>query len=148
MAVDAQGNVYIADRGNSRFQVLDNNLKPKAIYDKVGAGWTVCVSPGPHQYLFVSNSNPNGNPPGSWATTGEIYKMELDGTIIGRFGHAGKALGGFQVVHMMDCRNPNEIFVGEIESLARPEAHPEAAGRQGRQPAEITATTSGLRRIP
>ena len=23
---------------------------------------------------------------------------------------------GFQVVHMMDCRNPNEIIVGEIES--------------------------------
>ena len=42
--------------------------------------------------------------------------MELDGTIIGKFGHAGKRLGGFQVVHMMDCRNPNGIIVGEIES--------------------------------
>ena len=68
------------------------------------------------QYLFSSNSNPNGNPPGSWATTGEIYKMELDGTIVGRFGHASKQFGGFQVVHMMDCRNPNEIVVAEIES--------------------------------
>ena len=48
--------------------------------------------------------------------TGEIYKLELDGTIIGKFGHASKELGGFQVVHMMDCRNPNEIVVGEIES--------------------------------
>ena len=54
--------------------------------------------------------------PGSWDITGEIYKMELDGTIIGKFGHAGKAAPGFQVVHMMDCRNPNEIIVGEIES--------------------------------
>ncbi len=27
-----------------------------------------------------------------------------------------KQLGGFQVVHMMDCRNPNEIIVAEIES--------------------------------
>jgi hypothetical protein len=42
--------------------------------------------------------------------------MELDGTIIGRFGHAGKQLGGFQSVHMMDCRNPNQIMVSEIES--------------------------------
>ena len=116
IAADAQGNVYVADRSNFRYQVLDNNLKPKAVYDNVGVGWTVCVSPGPHQYLFASNSNPNGNRPGSWAITGEIYKMELDGTILGRFGHAGKEFGGFQVVHMMDCRNPNEIVVGEIES--------------------------------
>jgi sugar lactone lactonase YvrE len=116
IAVDGQGSVYVADRTNFRYQVLDNNLKPKATYDNVGVGWTVCVSQGSHQYLFASNSNPNGNRPGSWAITGEIYKMELDGTILGRFGHASKEFGGFQVVHMMDCRNPNEIVVGEIES--------------------------------
>ena len=128
IAADAQGNVYVADRSNFRYQVLDNNLKPKAVYDNVGVGWTVCVSQGPHQYLFASNSNPNGNRPGSWAITGEIYKMELDGTIIGKFGHASKEFGGFQVVHMMDCRNPHEIVVGEIESwrvqklILKPEA--------------------------
>jgi hypothetical protein len=116
LAVDLQGNVYVADRANHRMQVFDNNLVLRNIYDNIGDSWTVCVSPGPHQYLFTSNSNPNGNPPGSWDITGEIYKMELDGTIIGKFGHAGKQLGGFQVVHMMDCRNPNEIIVGEIES--------------------------------
>jgi streptogramin lyase len=116
LAVDAKGNVYVADRSNNRMQVYDNNLKFKASYDNIGTSWTVCVSPGPHQYLFTSNSNPNGNPPGSWDNTGEIYKMELDGTILGKFGHAGKLPGGFQVVHMMDCRNPNEIVVAEIES--------------------------------
>jgi sugar lactone lactonase YvrE len=116
LQVDVQGNVYVADRSNFRYQVLDNNLKPKAVFANVGVGWTVCVSQGPHQYLFASNSNPNGNPPGSWGITGEIYKMELDGTIIGKFGHASKQFGGFQVVHTMDCRNPNEIIVGEIES--------------------------------
>jgi len=42
--------------------------------------------------------------------------MELDGRILGRFGHASKEFGGFQVVHMMDCRNPDQIFVAEIES--------------------------------
>jgi sugar lactone lactonase YvrE len=116
LAVDAQGNVYVADRTNNRMQVFDNNLVLRAIYDNIGVSWSVCVSPGPHQYLFTSNSNPNGNGPGTWETSGEIYKMELDGTILGRFGHASKQLGGFQVVHMMDCRNPNEIIVSEIES--------------------------------
>jgi hypothetical protein len=36
--------------------------------------------------------------------------------VIGKFGHPGKLPPGFQVVHMMDCRNPNGIIVGEIES--------------------------------
>ena len=116
IAVDAKGNVYVADRSNHRLQVFDNELAPKAVYDNIGDSWTVCVSPGPHQYLFTSNSNPNGNAPGTWDTTGEIYKMELDGTILGRFGHASKQIGGFQVAHMLDCRNPNEILVAEIES--------------------------------
>jgi hypothetical protein len=116
VAVDLQGNVYVADRGNGRLQVFDNNLNPKTIYSNIGVSWTVCVSPGPHQYLFSSNSNPNGNGPGTWDITGEIYKMELDGTIVGKFGHASKQMGGFQVVHMMDCRNPDAPIVAEIES--------------------------------
>src|SRR6201997_781459 len=116
LQVDGQGNVWVADRSNFRYQVLDNNLKPIREITNLGVGGPVCASGGPHQYIFASNSNPNGNPPGSWANTGEIYKLELDGTVIGKFGHASKQLGGFQVVHMMDCRNPNEILVGEIES--------------------------------
>src|SRR5580704_8666477 len=116
IAVDAKGNVYVADRANHRIQVFDNNLVLRSIYDNIGDSWTVCISPGPHQYLFTSNSNPNGNTPGSWDYTGEIYKMELDGTIVGKFGHASKEPGAFQVVDMMDCRNPNQIIVAEIES--------------------------------
>src|SRR4051812_29695610 len=116
LQVDLHGHVWVADRTNNRYQELDNDLKPLKQYTNLGTGWTLCVSGGPHQYVFASNSNPNGNGPGSWANTGEIYKMELDGTVLGKFGHPGKEFGGFQVVHMMDCRNPNEIIVGEIES--------------------------------
>jgi hypothetical protein len=116
LQVDHAGNVYVADRGNARYVVLDNNLKWKTSYNQYGSAWSDCISEGPHQYLFVSNSNPNGNAPGSWKIGGQIYKMELDGSVIGKFGHAGKLAPGFQVVHMMDCRNPNQIIVGEIES--------------------------------
>src|SRR6202158_5837507 len=116
LQVDGQGNVWVADRSNFRYQVLDNDLKPKREITNLGVGWTVCISAGPHQYAFLSNSNPNGNQPGTWDITGEIYKAELDGTVLGKFGHPGKLAPGFQVVHMMDCRNPNEIVTGEIES--------------------------------
>jgi len=96
--------------------LLDNDLKPIREVTNLGVGWTVCVSGGAHQYAFLSNSNPNGNMPGTWDTTGEIYKTELDGTVIGKFGKPGKTAPGFQVVHMIDCRNPDEVIVGEIES--------------------------------
>ena len=113
---DAQGNIYVGDRGNSRVVVLNNDLTLKAMYTNVGSPWAVCVSPGPHQYLFVSNSNPDSNPAASWAITGEIYKMELDGKILGKFGKAGKGLGEFSTVHEIDCRNPDQLFVSEISA--------------------------------
>jgi hypothetical protein len=114
MAMDAQGNVYVGDRSNARVQVFDNDLNFKAIYDNVGNPWAVCISPGPHQYLFVSNSIPDNGLSQYRDITGEIYKMELDGTIIGKFGKAGKLLKEFSTVHEIDCRNPNELFVAEI----------------------------------
>jgi hypothetical protein len=114
MATDAQGNVYIGDRSNARVQVWDNDLNFKAIYDQVGSPWAICISPGPHQYLFVSNSVPDNGDSRAAAQTGEIYKMELDGTILGKFGRAGKALKEFSTVHEIDCRNPNELYVSEI----------------------------------
>jgi hypothetical protein len=113
---DAQGNIYVGDRGNARIVVLNNDLTLKTMYTNVGNPWTICISPGPRQYLFASNSNPDSNPAASWEITGEIYKMELDGRIIGKFGKAGKALGEFQTVHEIDCRNPDQLFVSEISA--------------------------------
>jgi len=114
MAMDASGNVYVGDRSNARVQVFDNDLNVKAIYDNVGNPWAVCISPGPHQYLFVSNSIPDNGLAQYRDITGEIYKMELDGTILGKFGKPGKQLGEFSTVHEIDCRNPSELFVAEI----------------------------------
>jgi hypothetical protein len=135
MAMDAQGNVYIGDRSNARVQVWDNDLNFKATYDQVGSPWAICISPGPHQYLFVSNSVPDNGDSRAAAQTGEIYKMELDGTILGKFGKAGKALKEFSTVHEIDCRNPNELFVSEITDwrvqkiLLKPQPMKSSGGR-------------------
>ena len=115
LAVDAQGNAYVADRSNRRIEVFDNNLKFKAIYDNIGTPWELCISPGPHQYLFSSNSFPDNNDYTLATVTGEVYKMELDGTIIGKFGKAGKELGEFSGLHEIDCRNPNVLYTSEIQ---------------------------------
>jgi hypothetical protein len=132
MALDAKGNVYVGDRSNSRLEVFDNALEFKAIYDQVGAPWAVCITPGPHQYLYSSNSNPDNNNAQIMAVTGEIYKMELDGTILGKFGKPGKQLGEFGTVHEIDCRNENELLVSEITSwrVQKLILHPKTDRRQ------------------
>jgi len=137
LAADAQGNLYISDRGNARVQVWDNNLNFKTMYQNVGSPWAICVSPGPHQYLFVSNSVPDNGDSRVAAQTGEIYKMELDGTILGRFGKGGKALKEFSTVHEIDCRNPNELLVSEITAwrVQKIILHPSAAAGRGAQEA-------------
>ena len=115
IAADAKGNIYVADRTNRRIQVFDNDLTFKAQYDQVGAPWALCITSGAHPYLYSSNSNPDNNNSEIGAVTGEIYKMELDGTIVGKFGHAGKQLGEFSTVHEMDCRGgENQLLVSEI----------------------------------
>ena len=111
---DANGNVYVADRGNRRIQVLSNDLVVKTEYDNVGAPWALCITPGPHQYLYSSNSNPDNQNALANAVSGEIYKMELDGTVLGKFGKAGTQLKEFTTVHAMDCRNDNDLLTAEI----------------------------------
>jgi DNA-binding beta-propeller fold protein YncE len=110
IAVDAQGNVYVADMGNKRIQVFDNDGTFKTQFTNVGAPRAICISPGPQQFLFASNSNPTEDP----FLNGEIYKLQLDGTIVGRFGKAGKQFKEFGMVNAIDCRDPNTLFVAEL----------------------------------
>jgi len=110
IAVDAQGNVYVADMGNKRIQVFDNNGTFKTQFTNVGAPRAICISPGATQYLYSSNSNPTEDP----FLNGEIYKMTLDGTIVGRIGKAGKQMKEFGMVNEIDCREPNTLYVAEL----------------------------------
>ena len=109
IAVDAAGNVYVADRGNRRIQVFDAEGTFKTQFLNVGAPSAICITRGATQYLYSSNSNP----PDNIDYDGEIYKLTLDGRIVGRFGRAGKLPKEFGTVNSIDCRNENELYVGE-----------------------------------
>ena len=113
IAVDAQGNVYAGDGGNQRIQVFDNNGTFKTAISNFGNAQAMCMTVGANPVLYVSNSNP-------WNdidVAGEIYKMKLDGTILGKFGRAGKVLKEFGTVNSIDCRTPNTLYVGELVNL-------------------------------
>jgi sugar lactone lactonase YvrE len=127
IAIDAQDNIYVADRGNHRIQVFDRDGKflrqmvidvpappdaRPAIGNKIdhpsgarmpGAPWAICITPPPHQVLFSSDGFP-----------GRIYKLSLDGKILGMFGKSGKQLGQFGWIHEIACPSENELYVAEL----------------------------------
>ncbi|HWX89538.1 MAG TPA: peptidyl-alpha-hydroxyglycine alpha-amidating lyase family protein [Rhizomicrobium sp.] len=109
IAVDAAGNVYVGDRGNNRIQVFDNNGTFKSSITSGGDPEALCITPGAHQYLYSSNSNPAND----LDHGGDIIKLELSGTVVGKFGQAGKGPRDFGSVNAIDCRNANSLYVAE-----------------------------------
>jgi sugar lactone lactonase YvrE len=127
IATDAQGNVYVADRGNRRIQVFDGDGKflrqitidvpapadaRPAIGDKPtattgtmapGAPWAICITPGPNQVLYTSDAFP-----------GRIYKLSLDGKVLGMLGKSGKQPKQFGWIHEIACPTENTLYVGEL----------------------------------
>ena len=130
IAVDATGKVYVADRGNRRIQVFDGdgkflrqitidvpfdpNTRP-AIGDRPtlpitgsqtmapGAPWAICITPPPNQVLYSSDGYP-----------GRIYKLTLEGQVLGMLGESGKQLKQFGWIHEMACPSENELYVSEL----------------------------------
>ncbi|WP_308076732.1 peptidyl-alpha-hydroxyglycine alpha-amidating lyase family protein [Paraburkholderia megapolitana] len=130
IALDAHDNIYVADRSNRRIQVFDTDGKflrqftidvpvPADARPAIGnmpneadiaAGtfapgspWAICISPGPNQVLYSSDAFP-----------GRIYKMTLDGKVLGVLGKAGKQPKQFGWIHQMACPSENVLFVAEL----------------------------------
>ncbi len=127
IASDAKGNIYVADRGNRRIQVFDSDgsfvrqitidvpvppdvipwMGPKPSAEgavrQSGAPWAICITPGPTQYLYSADAYP-----------GRIYKLSLDGKVLGMLGASGRQLKEFGWIHEMACPSENTIFAAEI----------------------------------
>jgi hypothetical protein len=138
IAADASDHIYVADRGNRRIQVFDTDGKllkiitidvpapadaPTAIGPRPtaagatgysasagktfqpGAPWTLCITPKSNgrQVLYVSDAYP-----------GRIYKLTLDGQVLGWLGGSGKQLKEFGWIHELACPSENELYVAEL----------------------------------
>jgi len=127
IAADAKGNIYVADRGNRRIQVFDpdgtfqreikidvpippdahpwmgNQPSAQGAAAQNGAPWAICITPGPTQYLYSSDAFP-----------GRVYKLSLDGKVIGVLGRTGRQAKQFGWIHEIACPSENEIYVAEL----------------------------------
>ncbi len=109
LAIDAQGNVYAADAGNKRIQVFDSEGAFKAQFGNVGTPLAMCVTRGATPHLYIAHA---GDTDGM--EDAAIYKVRLDGTPVGKFGAAGKLPKEFGLANSIDCRNENELLIGEM----------------------------------
>jgi DNA-binding beta-propeller fold protein YncE len=137
IAADAKGHIYVADRGNRRIQVFDTDgklLREIRIDAPVpsdaqpwmgarpnvaqlmsaeapagagtmapGAPWAICITPGPTQYLYSADAFP-----------GRVYKLTLDGKVVGMLGKTGRQMKQFGWIHEIACPAENDLYVAEI----------------------------------
>lgn len=126
IAIDSKDNIYVGDRGNRRVQIFDTegkylrewsidvppNFATRAVngatpaagsMNGVGAPNSLCITPGPNQVLFLGES--------TWP--GRIFKLTLDGKVLGVIGESGRNLKQFSGAHGLACPSENEIYVAE-----------------------------------
>ena len=141
ISYDAKGNIYVGDRGNRRIQVIDPKTNtfvreikidapvpadaqpwmgakpdvarllaadapPGAATMAPGAPWAICVSaPNAQGQQFIYSSD---------AFPGRVYKLTLDGKLLGTIGKSGHQIKQFGWIHEIACPSENEIYVAEL----------------------------------
>ncbi len=122
---DAEGHIYVGDGNLIRIIKIDvpfdyakarPAIGPKpgapdgslasyaaALTIAPGSPWALCITPPPDQVLYSSDVFP-----------GRIYKMTLDGKVLGVLGESGKKLKQFGWIHEIACPSENELYVAEL----------------------------------
>ena len=130
IAIDLQDNIYVGDRSNRRIQVFDidgnfkrmfsinvapdptsravNGATPTGdgLKQVIGAPNSICITPGPNQVLFVGEST----------YPGRIFKVALDGKVLGVIGRSGRNLGQFSGAHALACPSEHEVYAAETSN--------------------------------
>jgi DNA-binding beta-propeller fold protein YncE len=130
IAIDRNNNVYVGDRTNHRIQVFDTegkflrmfsiNVPPvpgtravngptptgARLAEVIGQPNSICITPGPNQVLFVGEST----------FPGRIFKVSLDGKVLGVIGRSGRQLKQFSGAHALACPSETEVYAAETSN--------------------------------
>jgi DNA-binding beta-propeller fold protein YncE len=127
IVIDRNNNIYVGDRTNRRIQVFDtdgkfqrmftidvpSDPKTRAVNGNTptgerlaavsGAPNSVCITPGPKQVLYV----------GETTYPGRIFKVSLEGKVLGVIGKSGRNLKEFSGAHQLACPSENVVYAAE-----------------------------------
>ena len=130
IAIDRNNNIYVGDRTNHRIQVFDtdgtflrmfsidvppapgskavNGATPtgERLTAVIGAPNSMCITSGSTQVLFVGEST----------FPGRIFKVSLDGKVLGVIGRSGRNLKQFSGAHALACPSETEIYAAETSN--------------------------------
>ncbi len=130
IAIDRNNNVYVGDRTNRRIQVFDTDGKflrmftidvppvpgTKAVNGNtptgerlaavIGAPNSICISPGANQVMFVGEST----------FPVRVFKVSLDGKVLGVIGRSGRQVKQFSGAHALACPSENDLYVAETSN--------------------------------
>src|SRR5579862_8827313 len=130
IVADRNNNLYVGDRTNHRIQVFDTNgnflrmftidVPPapgtravngptptgERLAAVIGAPNSICITPGTNQVLFVGEST----------FPGRIFKVSLEGKVLGVIGRSGRNLGQFSGAHQLACPSENEVYAAETSN--------------------------------
>ncbi len=130
IVADRNNNLYVGDRTNRRIQVFDTDGNFKRMFTidvppapgthavngntpsggrlaaVSGAPNSICITPGPTQVLFV----------GETTFPGRIFKVSLDGKVLGVIGRSGRQLKQFSGAHQLACPSETEVYAAETSN--------------------------------
>jgi DNA-binding beta-propeller fold protein YncE len=130
IAIDRANNIYVGDRTNRRIQVFDtegnflrmfsidvppitgtravngNTPTGERLEALIGAPNALCITPGVDQVLFV----------GETTFPGRVFKVSLDGKVLGVIGRSGRQLKQFSGAHALACPSNRDLYVAETSN--------------------------------
>jgi sugar lactone lactonase YvrE len=130
IAIDRNDNIYVGDRTNRRIQVFDttgrflrmfsidvppapgthavngNTSTGERLAAVIGAPNSICITPGANQVMFVGEST----------FPGRVFKVSLDGKVLGVIGRSGRQLKQFSGAHQLACPSEHEVYVAETSN--------------------------------
>jgi streptogramin lyase len=130
IAIDRSNNIYVGDRSNRRIQVFDtdgrflrmftidvppdsgtravngNTPTGDRLAAVIGAPNSLCITQAPNQVMFV----------GETTFPGRLFKVSLDGKVLGVIGRSGRQLKQFSGAHALACPSEHEIYAAETSN--------------------------------
>jgi sugar lactone lactonase YvrE len=100
IVIDQKSNLYVADRANGRIQVFDTDGNFKQEWRVGGPPWSICITPGPRQVMYVGS-------------VGKVIKIDTDGKVLGSMGKFGRVPGTFDWVHGIACPDEHTVYAAQ-----------------------------------